>query len=154
MIIHLIRNIFTEKSTGGRLLVDGEPYCHTLEDVSRGHGVKIKHETCIPSGLYHVGKRFSPGFGRNMLSIYNVMEDAVPVINLGGVRFTYVMTHGGNTATNTSGCPLVAFNRLDDDTIQGSAESKLFEHVSDALDRGDDVTLHVIADQENMYHLL
>ena len=44
-----------------------------------------------------------------------------------GIEFKGVRMHGGNRSKDTHGCPLVAFNRLDNDTIQGTAEKKLLE---------------------------
>jgi hypothetical protein len=35
--------------------------------------------------------------------------------------------HGGNTVVDSHGCPLVAFNKISDTKIQGTAEKKLLE---------------------------
>ena len=119
----LLRHTFTEKSTGGDLHINGDYFCHTLEDVSRGRGVKLYGRTCIPEGTYFVDVTQSTRFARLMPIIYNQPNGYQVIaqdIEFKGLRF-----HGGNTHLNTEGCVLVAFNRLNDDTIQGTAENQL-----------------------------
>lgn len=48
-----------------------------------------------------------------------------------GVSFKGVRLHGGNTHKNTEGCILVAYNRLSDDLIQGTAEKDLTEKLKE-----------------------
>ena len=119
----LLRHTFTEKSTGGDLHINGDYFCHTLEDVSRGRGVKLYGRTSIPEGTYFVDVTQSTRFARLMPIIYNQANGYQVIardIEFKGLRF-----HGGNTHLNTEGCVLVAFNRLNDDTIQGTAENQL-----------------------------
>lgn len=95
MKIEIIRKEFTEFSTIGDMLIDGEFFCYTLEDVVRP--VKIPRETAIPYGYYEVITNYSHRFKRIMPIILNVP-------GFDGVRI-----HGGNTAKDTEGCPLVGF---------------------------------------------
>lgn len=122
--IELVRDTFTTRATGGRLLVNGKPFCYTLEDAARADGVKINSETCIPEyDSYLVKVTHSPRFGRLMPIIYTEPDEIT--VNVRGIIFTGIRFHGGNTHADSAGCPLVAYNRLNDLTIQGTAEKDL-----------------------------
>lgn len=54
MNLLLLRNVFTDKSTIGDLLVYSNFFCYTLEDVVRKPDEKIPGETAIPTGKYEV----------------------------------------------------------------------------------------------------
>lgn len=129
MSYHLLlhRHIFTEKSTGGDLLINGDYFCYTLEDVSRGRGVKLYGRTCIPEGTYFVDVTMSARFGREMPIIYN-QPNGYQLI-AGDIEFKGLRFHGGNTHLNTEGCILCAFNKINDDLIQGTAEKQLTERL-------------------------
>jgi len=113
--LFLYREVFTAKSTIGKLYLNGKAFCYTLEDVVRADGIKIQDETAIPEGVYKVILSMSNRFKRIMPLLLNVP-------NFNGVRM-----HGGNKSENTSGCPLLAFKKLDNYTIYNSAESLLTE---------------------------
>lgn len=127
MSFHLLiyRETFTEKSTAGSLHINGDFFCYTLEDVSRGRGVKLMDRTCIPEGTYLVDVNHSGRFQREMPMIFN-QPNGYQLVS-GDIEFKGVRLHGGNTHVNSSGCPLIAFNRLNDDLIQGTAEKQLTE---------------------------
>lgn len=129
MSYHLLiyRETFTEKSTAGSLYINGDFFCYTLEDVSRGRGIKLMERTSIPEGTYLVDITESTRFKREMPMIFN-QPNRYQLI-AGGIEFKGVRLHGGNTHVNTAGCPLIAFNRLTDDLIQGTAEKQLTERL-------------------------
>ena len=107
----------TEREDGenniiGDLLINGEFFCYVLEDQLRAKGEKVYGETCIPAGTYKVVVDMSNRFKRLMPRLLNV-----PMFE--GVRI-----HGGNTAKDSHGCPLIAFN-TDGLKIWGSAEKLL-----------------------------
>lgn len=151
MIISVIRCYPNENSTGGVLLIDGEKFCETQEDTARADGYKILRQTAIPAGSYNVFIRHSYGFKRKVLCLRNGTNDGVPVVRNGGIEFSYIYFHGGNTADNSEGCILVANNRIDRNTIQGTAEISLFQLVQSRLENGKDVTVEVINDCANIY---
>ena len=88
--------------TIGRLSIDGEPFCDTLEPTWRdyAHGAyKIKGRSAIPEGRYAVVISWSPK-----------MQQWLPIL-LGVPNFTGIRIHAGNTASDTEGCILVGENR-------------------------------------------
>lgn len=104
-----------ETYTIGKMYVDGEYVCDTLEDKDRGLtsnmsvaqicGVKIKGETAIPTGRYLVDmKTVSPRFGGR--TQYQFCRGRLPrLCNTPG--YQGVLIHCGNTAKDTEGCILV-----------------------------------------------
>ena len=84
--------------TIGKLYIDDNYYCDTLEDTVR-NGEKIYGKTAIPAGEYKVKKTYSPRFEKKLPEILNVPG------------FTGVRIHAGNTAKDTEGCILLGLNR-------------------------------------------
>ena len=97
-------------------------------------GIKVIHHTAIPSGRYRLTVTRSNRFKRDMILIHNQKD--LSLIN-NGIRFTGIRIHGGNTHENTSGCILVAKNRVNDYTIQGTQEKALTKKVKELLLTGD-----------------
>lgn len=141
MKIECIRDTFTVNTSSGAVFVDGVKFCESLEDVARADGVKINGETCVPPCVCNVVVSRSNRFKRDMLLLYNQSDYSIVSH---GIRFTGIRPHGGNTKADTHGCPLIAFNELNDDTIQGTAERHLFDLVIKAIDRGEQVTWEFI----------
>lgn len=93
----------------GKLYIDGEYLCDVLEDTDRGLDdsmsekdilkLKVKGETAIPTGIYHVTITYSPKYKKQMPLINNVK-------GYSGIRI-----HSGNTAKDTEGCILVGQNK-------------------------------------------
>lgn len=81
----------------GRVYINGEYLCFSIEDASRT--TKIKGETCIPLGLYPLSTRFSPRFSK----AYN--HDMIWVQNVPG--FDFILIHWGNTISDTEGCLII-----------------------------------------------
>jgi hypothetical protein len=117
------REIFTVKSSIGKLFINGKYFCWTLEDVIRGENIKIHKETGLPAGDYLVRLKHSPRFKRILPIIYTEPDELS--VRKGGINFKFSLMHGGNTHLHTDGCILVAYNKIDDDTIQGTAEKAL-----------------------------
>lgn len=138
------RSIFGLDYTAGELLyidpresLTPQKLCYTLEDTARAHGVKVKGHTCVPEGKCEVIVNRSTRFKRDMLLMFN-QEDFT--LELGGISFSGIRAHGGNRIDNTEGCPLVAYNRLADNLIQGTAEKEITARAKDALAAGMKVT--------------
>lgn len=121
--LKLYRDTYTLKSTAGKLFANDGYFCYTLEDVARPTGVKIKGHTALAPGIYKVGLSMSSRFKRLMPIIFTE-ANGYEAVN-GGISFKGARFHGGNNHTHTDGCPLVAKNRIDADTIQGTEEARL-----------------------------
>lgn len=119
MEIKVKRKWKKEAYTIGKMYIDGEYICDTLEDKDRGLtsmmsvaqicGVKIKGETAIPTGRYLVDmKTVSPRFGSR--AQYQFCKGRLPrLCNTPG--YQGVLIHIGNTAKDTEGCILVGENK-------------------------------------------
>jgi len=130
MNLLLQREPSDEHRTFGKLFIDGQFCCHTLEDVVRDE--KIKGETAIPAGVYRITMEHSPRFGPNTITVNKVPG------------FTGVRIHAGNTEQDTEGCPLVGLVRADASILQSRAAlDELKPEVAAALQAGEDVWLDV-----------
>lgn len=142
MKLTLKRDTFGETTTLGKLYVDGQYFCETLEDKVRQYGDKVDGAAAIPLGFYNVDLSLSSRFKRVMPIIYTDPDKVT--LRAGGIAFKGVRFHGGNTHKDTEGCPLVAYNRVNNTTIQGSAEKELTALIKDGLDEGGNVILQVV----------
>jgi Family of unknown function (DUF5675) len=106
MRIRLLRDTLTERSTLGRLFIDGVEECFTLEDPVRAE--KIAGITAIPAGSYRVTISPSPH-----LRYITPLLQGVP-------GFTGVRIHIGNFPRDTIGCILVGRTK-DADFVSKSA---------------------------------
>lgn len=107
------------KYTIGRLYIDGEFICNTIEDTDRGltqnmseeeiKSKKIYGQTAIPTGRYKVLMNVvSPKFSQKEFYM-NVCKGKVP--RLEGVKgFSGILIHSAATADNVEGCIGVGFN--------------------------------------------
>lgn len=96
--------------TIGKLYINGQYFCDTLEDKDRGlkqtdniisiKAKKIFGKTAIPMGTYNVVLSYSPKFKK----ILPLVDD---VKGFSGIRI-----HQGNTADDTEGCILVGKNNI------------------------------------------
>ena len=128
----IVKHIFSNDSYSiGKMSVDGEYLCNTLEDPQRP--VKIAGRTGIPNGIYKVVLSNSFRFKKVLPEIQNVPG------------FVGVRIHAGNTAEDTEGCILVGFNtekgRL---TKSREAFYSLMELLHGAKARKEEITLEVI----------
>lgn len=110
MKLKLVREVFGDKATIGKLYVNKDFECYTLEDKVRDTE-KVFGETAIPYGVYQVILSMSPRFKR-------VLPLLVAVPGFEGVRI-----HPGNKPEDTEGCLLVGRKVSPDN--QTILESKL-----------------------------
>jgi len=102
MELKILRKEFTENSTIGDFLIDGEFYFYVLEDMIREPGVKVPGKTAIPEGRYQVIIDQSTRFKRAMPHVLNVPG------------FEGIRIHAGNTDKDTEGCPLLGYTKSKD----------------------------------------
>ncbi len=133
MKLTLVRDEFTDKSTGGSLFVDGDFFCYTLEDRDRriedDPDAKIYGQTAIPRGTYKMIVNESPRFKR----LYPRLLD-VP-------GYQGILMHEGNTDADTEGCILVGLSRSPDRVNNSVAALK---KLMGALAGQDDITIEIM----------
>lgn len=100
MKVTIKRTFKGSEYTIGKLYIDGNYLCDTLEDTVRPEGVKIAGKTAIPAGAYKVKKTMSPRFKKILPEILNIKG------------FSGVRIHAGNTAKDTEGCILLGLNKI------------------------------------------
>ena len=91
----IIRETYTNKSTIGKLFVNGEYFCYTLELPYRDNQRRI---SCIPSGEYKVRLR---------LARESATRDYLHLLVQDVPDRTYILFHRGNRPSHTKGCILV-----------------------------------------------
>lgn len=139
MYMQLKREYYTNKSTEGKLFINGEFECYTLEDTDRNlesGGEKIYGKTAIPKGVYDMRLSMSYRFKEVMPEILNVPQ------------FEGIRIHKGNTSADTDGCVLVGVQNKNftDDFIGQSkiAYDKLFSKIAEADERGEKLTIEIV----------
>lgn len=112
MKMQLKRIAKRDNYTIGRLYIDGEYFCDTLEDKVRDltKEAKVYGKTAIPEGTYEVTLRVqSPRFSQKRQ--YDFCKGYLPRL-LNVPQFEGVLIHVGNTASDTDGCILVGKNKV------------------------------------------
>lgn len=142
MVITIERKWKKETYTIGRLLVNGEFLCNTLElkDVGMTKRMpldvikqkKVFGETAIPTGKYRIDYRMSYKFDKKRAYLLDVPA------------FIGIMIHEGNTREDTMGCILVGMN-----TVKGTVTDSrhwldiLNGKIENALERGEPVSIFI-----------
>lgn len=135
--------------TIGRLFVNGEYFCDTLEDKNRGlHNgmteeeiktIKVYGQTAIPYGLYNINMNtVSPKFkSRSWAKPY---KGIVP--RLEDVKgFEGVLIHPGNSDKDTYGCILVGENKAKGKVLNSQ---KFYHDLMKILVSSQKITLNII----------
>ena len=118
--------------TIGRLYINGDNTCFTLEDVVRPDGVKVYGETAIPEGRYKVIVNFSNRF-------QTLMPLVLDVPGFEGIRI-----HKGNTDKDTHGCILLGSNSTGSSiTDSKKAYDPVFARIKAAFDAGEEIWLTI-----------
>lgn len=137
MKLKLQRIALRDKYTIGRLSIDGEYFCDTLEDKvrdlgKRGEG-KVPGETAIPAGIYKIIVNYSPKFDKLLPRL------------IGVPFFIGILIHGGASHYHTSGCVLVGKNTIVGGLTESSEISKrLTKILLEAQERGEEITIEII----------
>ncbi len=114
MQLKVIRSVFNDNSTLGKLFINDVFFAFTCEDKVRhmkgNCSKKVKNETAIDAGNYEVVLSFSSRFKKYLPLLLNV-----PCFD--GIRL-----HGGNTAADSEGCILIG--------AQGDMKTKIWNCAS------------------------
>lgn len=142
MKLTLIRKEFTDNSTIGDLLIDGDFFCYVLEDKDRWlkdtdsliyiKANKIFGVTAIPYGTYKVELSFSPHFKRILPAILNVKG------------FTGIRIHRGNTAKDSLGCLIVGYKKNYDTVFESKRAEEALIRV---LNMAEEITIEILKEK-------
>lgn len=131
----IIRLIFEESYTLGKLSCSGKFVCYTLEPrcIDWATEQKVPGKTAIPAGVYNVCMCWSPKFKRKMPYLMNVPH------------FEGIMFHTGNTAERDSkGCILVGLENLRGVILRSKeAFNKIMEKMEYARKSNQNITLTI-----------
>ena len=134
MKLTLRRVVLRDTYTIGKLHVDGQYWCDTLEDRVRdlSRVKKVPGETAIPAGTYDIVVNISPKFKRLLPRL------------LGVPHFEGFLIHRGNTAKDSAGCILVGENSAVGKVLNSTYwEKRVTEHLLEAQDKGEDIKITI-----------
>lgn len=127
--------------TIGKMYIDGEYFCDTLEDRVRDINkngkfdngeVKVAGETAIPYGRYQVVVTMSPKFKRELPRLLNVPN------------FEGILIHRGNTDKDSAGCLLLGENKVKGKVINSTPyEQKLVSILKDVQSKGEEIWITI-----------
>ena len=120
--------------TIGRLYVDGNYFCDTLEDTVRDLNKngkfdngekKVYAKTAIPYGTYEIKWTYSPRFKKYTPQLMNVPS------------FSGIRIHAGNSSTDTEGCLLLGQNKKVGMVLNSRATiNKFYPIIKEACSKG------------------
>lgn len=142
MKLKVVRHLFNDDFTIGKLYIDDKFECYTLEDEKRD--VKVRHETAIPEGTYEIKLRT---FGGNHAKYKEKFDFHRGMLWLQDVpNFSDILIHIGNTDDHSSGCLLVG-EQADEQNgkllYSTKAYTKMYRKVIQAFDKGEKVFITV-----------
>nr|DAI00533.1 MAG TPA: hypothetical protein [Caudoviricetes sp.] len=143
MKITLKRKFIGPSYTIGNLLIDGDFFCHTIEDKVRelpsncpqtsiGLSCKCKEkvyaQTAIPKGTYKVTMEYSPKFKRVLPLLHNVPH------------FLGILIHSGTDENSSAGCIIVGMNKVKGKVVESRKTSDALNNI---LSKAKDITITI-----------
>ena len=153
MKLQLTRIALRPTYTIGRLLIDGERFCDTLEDRVRDTNKdgdlldegeqKVYGQTAIPYGTYGVTLNVqSPKYSKR--KAYDFCKGYLPRL-LDVPHFEGILIHIGNKPEDSAGCILVGENKVVGGLINSTATfTRLYERLKAAADNGEDIEIEIV----------
>ncbi len=139
--LELRRIFYAPTYTIGKLYVNGQYWCDTLEDRCRDDNkngkfdngeAKIMHKTAILQGTYDVIVNMSPRFKRMLPRLLNVPN------------FDGILIHNGTDENSTSGCIIVGENKVKGKVINSTFwMNKLTDYLLDEQKKGVKIKIKV-----------
>ena len=136
----------------GKLYINGQYFCDTIEDTDRGldnsmteqeiRSLKIPSETAIPTGTYNITLNVqSPKFKSK--AAYAFCQGYLPrLLNVKG--FDGVLIHIGNTQNASAGCILVGQNKVVGQVINSTVTfQKLYAVLDTANKKGEKISITI-----------
>lgn len=138
--------------TIGRLYIDGEYFCDTIEDTDRdinrngvfdGAEKKIYAQTAIPNGTYEVTMKVtSPKFSQKAKYKWWPQGKLPRLLNV--PHFDGILIHAGSSERSTAGCIIVGHNTIVG-RVTESMETckKLYPILKSASDKGEKIMIWI-----------
>lgn len=139
-----LRRIFKgETYTIGRLYINGEYFCDTIEDTVRSLpsscpntpkgkncacSQKVYEETAIPAGEYKITMEYSPRSKRVLPFLHDVHH------------FIGILIHSGNDEKASAGCIIVGKNKVKGKVLESRATS---DKLNDLLKKEQSITIYI-----------
>lgn len=152
MELTLYRAYKLEKYTVGKLYINGEYFCDTIEDKDRKlyQGMseewiakeKVYGETAIPYGRYKVTMKVqSPKFANSKK--YEKCKGYIPrLLNVPG--FEGILIHIGNYAKDSYGCILLGENKVKGAVVNSTVWFwKFYDILKEADERGEEIWITI-----------
>ena len=140
MKLTLKRIALRQTYTIGKLYIDDNYFCDTLEDTVRdldkdgkfdNGEKKIKRKTAIPYGIYEIKWTYSSRFKKYTPQLMNVPS------------FEGIRIHSGNSSTDTEGCLLLGENKKVGMVLNSRATiNKFYPIIKEACSKGN-VTIEI-----------
>lgn len=156
MNILVDRTNITDKFTEGKLYINNEYFCDTLENPDRGlyqgmpvaqiKQIKVPKETAIPAGTYSVNLNIQTAYSNASHRLWykqTAMKGIMPMImNIPG--FAGILIHYGTSTAWTEGCLLVGVKSSDGHLkADKSTIYKLYEIFAAVKSRNEKVTITI-----------
>ena len=138
--------------TIGKMYLDGEFFCNTIEDKDRGlrsdmsleeiKKIKIPSVTAIPTGTYKITiDVISPKFSKK--AAYQYIGGKLPRL-IGVKGFDGILIHQGTTEKDSAGCLIVGKNTIVGKVTQSQATFRvLYTKMKEAKERGEEITITI-----------
>ena len=152
MELRLDRKYKKSGYTIGKLFLDGEYFCDTLEDIDRGlistmtdkeiRDIKIPGKTAIPRGRYRIVMNIT-SYKFSKYPQYKFCKGKLPrLVAVPG--YEGVLIHTGNTPDDTDGCILVGFNREKGKVLDSTITfNKLYSRLEHANNLGEKIYITI-----------
>ena len=128
----VVKRTFKGKDyTIGKLYINGDYFCDTLEDVVRD-GEKVYGKTAIPEGTYTI-----------VLTMSNRFKKILPLL-LQVPKFEGVRIHSGNTAADTEGCILVGKNKEKGKVLESRAVFAQLMKRLESVENKENITIEIL----------
>ena len=128
----VVKRTFKGKDyTIGKLYINGDYFCDTLEDVVRD-GEKVYGKTAIPEGTYTI-----------VLTMSNRFKKILPLL-LQVPKFEGVRIHSGNTAADTEGCILVGKNKEKGKVLESRAVFAQLMKRLESVENKETITIELV----------
>ena len=138
--------------TIGKMYLDGEFFCNTIEDKDRGlrsdmsleeiKKIKIPSITAIPTGTYKITiDVISPKFSKK--AAYQYIGGKLPRL-IGVKGFDGILIHQGTTEKDSAGCLIIGKNTIVGKVTQSQTTFRaLYAKMKEAKERGEEITITI-----------